>query len=128
MSCIAITVFASVHLTLALCPVHIPEKVLIAARIISGFLVLISSISKLMPLFWKILSAPASSLARTIKLFAAFRGGLRRKLYWKKLLYNLAINVYLFDLQCTVHTAYVYHWPKPKYLFEKKKKKKHISS
>lgn len=66
-------------LTRALCPVHIPENVLTAARISSGFLVSISCSSKLTPLFWKILSAPASSRPRTMRLFAAWVRGRRTR-------------------------------------------------
>ncbi len=60
-----------VLLTLALWPTHIPDRVRMAARIISGFPVSMSCTSKGTPLFWNILSAPASSLDRTIRLLAA---------------------------------------------------------
>lgn len=58
-------------LTRALCPVHIPDNVRTAARIISGLPVVIRFSSRGTPLFWKILSAPASSLANTMRLLAA---------------------------------------------------------
>lgn len=61
---------------------HIPESVLTAARISSGFLVSISCSSKLTPLFWKILSAPASSRPRTMRLFAAYMGGRKTRGQW----------------------------------------------
>lgn len=58
-------------LTRALCPVHIPDNVRAAARIISGLPVSIRVSNRGTPLFWKILSAPASSLANTMRLLAA---------------------------------------------------------
>lgn len=59
-------------LTLARWPVHIPDNVRMAARIISVFPVSMSCMSRATPLFWKILSEPASSRARTIRLLAAW--------------------------------------------------------
>lgn len=73
----AVKVPSTPLLTRALCPVHMPESVLTAARISSAFLVSISCSSKLTPLFWKILSAPASSRPRTMRLFAAWWGEAR---------------------------------------------------
>lgn len=76
-SLILILHFSFIHsfihdmLTRALCPVHIPDKVRTAARIISGLPVSIMLSSRGTPLFWKILSAPASSLDSTIRLLAA---------------------------------------------------------
>lgn len=63
--------FSLSMLTRALCPVHIPDRVRTAARIISGLPVSIMLSSRGTPLFWNILSAPASSLDSTIRLLAA---------------------------------------------------------
>lgn len=66
-------------LTRALCPEHIPESVLTAARTSSGFLVPISLKSRFRPLFWNIRSAPASSRPRTMRLLAAWFGRERKR-------------------------------------------------
>ena len=60
-------------LTLARWLLHMPDKVRTAASISSGLFVSKSCISRATPLFWKILSAPASSRLRTMRLLAAWR-------------------------------------------------------
>lgn len=58
-------------LTLARWPLHMPDRVRTAASISSGLLVSTSCSRRATPLFWKILSAPASSRPRTMRLLAA---------------------------------------------------------